>query len=83
MIVQACPVLLHVPPVIGQSELELQEPLTAPWQRLRLQSPLLAQLLPATLQVPLTNGQSAFLVQTLLVWMLHFPANVDGGHVVV
>lgn len=83
LIVQACPVLLQVPPVIGQSVLTLQEPLDAPWQRLRLQSELLAQLLAATLHVPLTNGHSALLVQVLLVWMLHLPANVDGGQVVV
>ncbi len=53
------------------------------WHRFRLQSELLAQLLPATLQTPLMNGQSAIVVQTLLVWMLHLPANVEGGQVVV
>ncbi len=56
LIVQTCPDLLHVPPLMGQSVSTLQDPLTAPWQRLRLQSLLLAQLLPATLQVPLMNG---------------------------
>jgi hypothetical protein len=83
LIVHACPVLAHVPPLIGQSVSTLQEPLDAPWQRLRLQSPLLAQLFPATLQVPLMNGQSASLVHTLPVLILQLPAKVGGGQVVV
>lgn len=83
LIVQERPDLAQVPPVTGQSVLTLQEPLGAPWQRLRLQSALLVHVLPATLQVPLMNGQSASLAQTLPVWMLQLPANVDGGQVVV
>jgi hypothetical protein len=48
-----------------------------------LQSLLIAQDLLSMLQVPLTNGQSEFWVQTLLVWMLHLPAKVEGGQVVL
>jgi hypothetical protein len=78
-------VALHrpLPGTLPQIAGLLVQSVVVDWHRFRLQSELLAQLLPATLHTPLMNGQSASLVQTLVFWMLHLPANVDGGQVVV
>ena len=84
-VVHAALVALHrpLPVVLPQIAGLLVQSVVVDWHRFRLQSELLAQVLPATLQTPLMNGQSASAVQTLLVWMLHLPANVGGGQVVV
>jgi hypothetical protein len=73
LIVQAPPVLLHVPPVLGQSVLTLQEPLLAPAQRFRLQFAFVVQLLPATLHVPLMKGHWLLSVHCVLVCTLQLP----------
>ena len=72
-----------LPGTLPQIAALLVQSVVVDWQRFRLQSELLAQLLPATLHTPLMNGQAAALVQSLEFWMLHLPANVDGGQVVV
>ena len=85
LVVQAVLLMLHLPlpAALPQIAALAVQSVVVAWQRFKLQSELLAHVLPATLQAPLMNGQSALLVQTLLVWMLHFPANVEGGQVVV
>jgi hypothetical protein len=78
-------VALHrpLPGTLPQIAGLLVQSVVVDWHRFRLQSVLLVQLLPATLHTPLMNGQSVSAVQTLVVWMLHLPANVGGGQVVV
>jgi hypothetical protein len=71
--VQDKPSLAQVPPVDGHWVSEVQEPLTAPAQRLRLQSALVWQLLPATLHVPEMAGHWLSAVHWTPVCTLQLP----------
>lgn len=73
VIVHALPSVAHVPPVMGQSVLTLQEPLLAPAQRFRLQSALVWHWLPTTLQVPKMNGHWLSCVHCTVVCVLQLP----------